>query len=182
MSKFRAAIISVTLAAMFFIPFSAIPKTETFPSEEQPPVSENSSSAPESEIQENEKDLPEGSFRIFDLETETVLNVPLDRILIESESPFMVPAEFRNKRNMPAYVPSTAKFLAEMLDMDLEQLAQMGTFNIVFYCSDPLYYDRTLRSSGSATKTFNCENKGNCGQHPFHQQMKQGTNFLPIHR
>ena len=54
---------------------------------------------------------------------ETVLNVPLDRILIESESPFMVPAEFRNKRNMPAYVPSTAKFLAEMLDMDLEELS-----------------------------------------------------------
>ena len=76
MSKFRTAIISVTLAAMFFIPFSAIPKTETFPSEEKPPVSENSSSAPEAEIQKNEKDLPEGSFRIFDLETETVLNVP----------------------------------------------------------------------------------------------------------
>lgn len=54
---------------------------------------------------------------------ETVLNVPIDRILIESESPFMVPAEFRNRRNMPAYVPSTAKFLAEMLDMDLEELA-----------------------------------------------------------
>lgn len=45
--------------------------------------------------------------------------------------------------------------------MDLEQLAQMGTFNIVFYCSDPLYYDRILRTSGSATKSFNCENKGN---------------------
>ena len=76
MSKFSTAIILVTLAAMFFIPFSAIPKTETFPSEEKPPVSENFSSAPEAEIQENEKYLPEGSFRIFDLETETVLNVP----------------------------------------------------------------------------------------------------------
>lgn len=54
---------------------------------------------------------------------ETVLTVPLDRILIESESPFMVPAEYRGKRNMPAYIPSTAKFLAELLDMDLEKLA-----------------------------------------------------------
>ena len=54
---------------------------------------------------------------------ETVLNIPLDRILIESEAPFMVPAEFRGKRNMPAYLPSTAKFLAEMLDMDLEELS-----------------------------------------------------------
>lgn len=54
---------------------------------------------------------------------ETVLNLPLDRILIESESPFMVPAEYRGKRNMPAYIPSTVRFLAEMLAIDLEDLA-----------------------------------------------------------
>lgn len=55
---------------------------------------------------------------------ETVLNIPVDRILIETESPFMIPAEFRNKkRTMPAYLPSTAKFLAEMLEMDLEELS-----------------------------------------------------------
>ncbi|MCI5606853.1 MAG: TatD family hydrolase [Treponema sp.] len=55
---------------------------------------------------------------------ETVLNIPVDRILIETESPFMVPAEFRGKRTMPAYLPSTARFLAEMLDMDLESLSE----------------------------------------------------------
>jgi hypothetical protein len=56
---------------------------------------------------------------------ETVLNIPVDRILIETESPFMIPAEFREKkRTMPAYLPSTAKFLAEMLDMDLEALSE----------------------------------------------------------
>jgi len=54
---------------------------------------------------------------------ETVLNLPLDRILVESESPFMVPAEFRGKRNMPAYISSTVFFLAEMLEMDREELA-----------------------------------------------------------
>src|SRR5574344_1177675 len=55
---------------------------------------------------------------------ETVLNIPVDRILIETESPFMIPAEFRErKRTMPAYITSTAKFLAEMLDMDIEKLA-----------------------------------------------------------
>jgi TatD DNase family protein len=54
---------------------------------------------------------------------ETVLNVPLDRILIESESPFMIPAAYRGKRNMPAYLVSTAQFLAELLDMPLEELA-----------------------------------------------------------
>ncbi len=37
----------------------------------------------------------------------------------------MIPAEFREKkRTMPKYLPSTAKFLAEMLDMDLEELSE----------------------------------------------------------
>jgi len=51
---------------------------------------------------------------------DTVRVVPLDRILIESEAPFMVPAEFRGKRNKPEYLPATAYFLADMLEMDPE--------------------------------------------------------------
>ncbi len=54
---------------------------------------------------------------------ETALTVPVDRILVESESPFMVPAEYRGKRNMPAYTQSTVHFLAELLDMDMEELS-----------------------------------------------------------
>ncbi len=55
---------------------------------------------------------------------ETVLNIPLDRVLIETESPFMIPAEFREKkRTMPAYLPSTARFLAEMLEKPVEEVA-----------------------------------------------------------
>lgn len=54
---------------------------------------------------------------------ETVLNVPIDRIVVESESPFMVPSEYRGQRNMPKYLVSTVKFLAEILDMDIEILS-----------------------------------------------------------
>jgi len=54
---------------------------------------------------------------------ETIDVLPLDRILIESESPFMVPADYRGKRNMPKYLPITAGFLAEMLEMDEEELS-----------------------------------------------------------
>ncbi|MDR2178403.1 MAG: TatD family hydrolase [Treponema sp.] len=54
---------------------------------------------------------------------ETVKVLPLDRILSESESPFMVPAEHRGKRNMPKYLPITARFMAEMLEIDEETLA-----------------------------------------------------------
>jgi TatD DNase family protein len=55
---------------------------------------------------------------------ETIGVLPLDRILIESESPFMVPAEHRGKRNMPKYLPITAHSLADMLNMDREEVGR----------------------------------------------------------
>ncbi|MEI6874261.1 MAG: TatD family hydrolase [Spirochaetota bacterium] len=55
---------------------------------------------------------------------DTVRVVPLDRILIESEAPFMVPADYRGKRNKPEYLPSTALFLADMLEMDPEECSE----------------------------------------------------------
>jgi len=55
---------------------------------------------------------------------DTVRVVPLDRILIESEAPFMVPADYRGKRNKPEYLPSTATFLADMLEMDAEEVSE----------------------------------------------------------
>ena len=54
---------------------------------------------------------------------ETISVLPVDRILIESEAPFMVPADYRGKRNMPKYLPLTARYMAGMLDMDDEALA-----------------------------------------------------------
>jgi len=54
---------------------------------------------------------------------ETIDVLPVDRILIESEAPFMVPADYRGKRNMPKYLPLTARYMAERLDMDEEALA-----------------------------------------------------------
>ncbi len=55
---------------------------------------------------------------------ETAKNMPLDRMLIESESPFMVPAEYRGKRNKPVYLQSTAEFLAELREISLEELSE----------------------------------------------------------
>ena len=48
-----------------------------------------------------------------------------DRILIETESPFMAPAAKKDERTMPAFLPYTAKFLGEMLEMDDEALAAL---------------------------------------------------------
>lgn len=55
---------------------------------------------------------------------EAVRNLPMERIVIESESPFMVPAEFRGKRNKPVYMPSTAAFIAEVREEYEEDVAE----------------------------------------------------------
>lgn len=54
---------------------------------------------------------------------ETAKNMPLDRMLVESESPFMVPAAYRGQRNRPSYLPETVRFLADLREMDHEELA-----------------------------------------------------------
>ncbi len=56
---------------------------------------------------------------------ETAKNMPLDRMLIETESPFMVPAAYRGKRNKPSYISETAKFIAELREIPLEELSEI---------------------------------------------------------
>ncbi len=53
---------------------------------------------------------------------ETVRYLPLDRIVIESESPFMVPASHRSKRNKPTYLPATARFVASLREEPEEEV------------------------------------------------------------
>lgn len=50
--------------------------------------------------------------------------LPLDRILVESEAPFMVPSKYRGKRNKPEYLPATVDELAMLLDLPVEDVAQ----------------------------------------------------------
>ena len=54
---------------------------------------------------------------------ETAKKMPIERLLIESESPFMVPASHRGKRNKPAYLKETALFLAELREMEPDAFA-----------------------------------------------------------
>lgn len=55
--------------------------------------------------------------------------VPLDRLLVETDCPFLTPVPLRGKRNEPAYVIHTARFLAELYQVSPEVIAAQTTAN-----------------------------------------------------
>jgi TatD DNase family protein len=55
--------------------------------------------------------------------------VPLDRLLVETDAPYLAPVPFRGKRNEPAWVAHTAKVLAELRGLTPEALADLTTSN-----------------------------------------------------
>ena len=55
--------------------------------------------------------------------------VPMERLLIETDCPFLAPVPYRGKRNEPAYVVETAKQLAALRDVSVEEIAQVTTAN-----------------------------------------------------
>lgn len=55
--------------------------------------------------------------------------VPDDRILVETDAPYLAPAPHRGKLNQPAYTRHTAEFVANLRGIDFEQLAHTTTDN-----------------------------------------------------
>lgn len=62
---------------------------------------------------------------------------PLDRILVETDAPYLAPVPFRGKRNEPAYVMHTAKKLAELRGVDLDSIAKATSENFWRLTSQP---------------------------------------------
>ena len=60
---------------------------------------------------------------------ETARNVPVDKMLVETDAPFLAPIPMRGKRNEPAFVVHTAKVLGEIHGLDAEALAERTTKN-----------------------------------------------------
>ncbi len=60
---------------------------------------------------------------------EVARKVPLERMLVETDSPFLAPVPFRGKLNQPAYVKHVAQYIADLREIPLEILAQATTDN-----------------------------------------------------
>jgi len=55
--------------------------------------------------------------------------VPLDRLLIETDSPYLAPVPYRGKTNNPSYVPYVARIIAELRDQPLDVIADATSRN-----------------------------------------------------
>jgi TatD DNase family protein len=55
--------------------------------------------------------------------------LPADRIMVETDAPYLAPGKFRGKRNEPAYVVEIARVLAEARGVSLEEISRQTTQN-----------------------------------------------------
>ena len=55
--------------------------------------------------------------------------LPADRIMVETDAPYLAPGKFRGKRNEPSYVVETAKVLADVRGVSLEEISRQTTEN-----------------------------------------------------
>jgi len=60
---------------------------------------------------------------------ELAAELPADRIMVETDAPYLAPGKFRGKRNEPAYVVEVAKVLAETRGVSLEEISRQTTDN-----------------------------------------------------
>ena len=60
---------------------------------------------------------------------EIVKHIPLDRLLIETDAPFLAPVPHRGKPNEPKYLPDTATYIANLKGISVEKLAEITSNN-----------------------------------------------------
>ena len=68
--------------------------------------------------------------KVHDL-IDVVKYVPLDRILVETDAPYLAPVPFRGKRNEPSFITHTLKKIAEIKNKDINEMAQITTNNFL---------------------------------------------------
>jgi len=63
--------------------------------------------------------------------------VPMDRMLIETDCPYLAPVPYRGKRNEPAFVKETARQISELRGRSTEDVAWQTTHNFYRFFSLP---------------------------------------------
>lgn len=71
---------------------------------------------------------------------ETIRKLPIHKLLLETDAPFLAPTPLRGKRNEPAFMKHTAEFVAHLKNMSLEELGKRTTEN--FY----MLFNKAVRS------------------------------------
>ncbi|RJG13659.1 TatD family deoxyribonuclease [Pseudomonas cavernicola] len=69
------------------------------------------------------------TFRNAEALREVARQVPVDRLLVETDSPYLAPIPYRGKPNLPQYVREVAEFLAELRGVDYDSFAEQITAN-----------------------------------------------------
>lgn len=75
------------------------------------------------------------TFKNAHIARETVKYVPLDRMMVETDCPYLAPQILRGKRNEPAYVVHTAEKIAELKKISFEEVAEKTSANAVRFFS-----------------------------------------------
>jgi TatD DNase family protein len=69
------------------------------------------------------------TFRASEELRQIARDLPLDRLLVETDAPYLAPMPHRGKRNEPAYVAETARVLAEVKGVSIDEIATITTAN-----------------------------------------------------
>ena len=69
------------------------------------------------------------TFKKSDALRAVLKTVPLDRLLVETDAPYLAPMPYRGKRNEPSFVVNTAAMLAELKGVSADELAKATTDN-----------------------------------------------------
>jgi len=77
------------------------------------------------------------TFKKSALLKEVAAYVPLDRLLIETDTPYLAPESKRGKRNEPAYIEETAQVLADVKGISIEEVTQATSKNAAQFFSFP---------------------------------------------
>ena len=62
---------------------------------------------------------------------EVIQNIPLDKIVFETDAPYLAPVPYRGKINEPKYICETVKYAAELLNISYEEMQNISYNNSV---------------------------------------------------